>query len=67
MFEAVKLVEENKGELPATIVLIDNIWRCNEDWYTIFLQVLCKHGYNDLVMEINPSFLEGKDFYFLPG
>uniref|UniRef100_K1QX86 RNA helicase n=1 Tax=Magallana gigas TaxID=29159 RepID=K1QX86_MAGGI len=59
MLEAVKLEEQNKGELSATIVLIDNIWRCNENWYSLFLEVLCKHEYKDLVMEIDPLFLEG--------
>lgn len=62
MFEAVKREEQNKGESSATIVLIDNIWRCNENWYTLFLEVLCKHEYKDLVREIDPAFLEGKDF-----
>lgn len=67
MLEAVKLEEQNKGELSATIVLIDNIWRCNENWYSLFLEVLCKHEYKDLVMEIDPLFLEGKNFDNLSG
>lgn len=44
------------------IVFIDNIWKCNENWYLFFLEVFCKYEYKDLVMEIDLLFLEGKNF-----
>ncbi|XP_062610169.1 antiviral innate immune response receptor RIG-I-like, partial [Saccostrea cucullata] len=56
--DAVMIDERNNGEASATIVLIDNIWRCKKNWYQIFLEVLCKHDYKDLVKEIDDSFLE---------
>lgn len=61
IFDAVKRDEELNGESSATIVLIDNIFRCHRNWYPIFLEVLCRHKYMDIVKEIDDSFLESKN------
>lgn len=60
-FDAVRRDEEHNGESSATIVLIDNIWRFHRNWFNIFLEVLCKHKYKDIVKEIDPSFLEKRE------
>ncbi|XP_061171542.1 antiviral innate immune response receptor RIG-I-like isoform X2 [Saccostrea echinata] len=56
--DAVMIDERNNGEASATIVLIDNIWRCKKNWYKIFLEVLYNHDYGELVKKIDDSFLE---------
>lgn len=64
-FDAVRRDEEHNGESSATIVLIDNIWRFHRNWFNIFLEVLCKHKYKDIVKEIDPSFLESEYLHVL--
>lgn len=59
-YDAILLDERNNSESSATIILIDNIWRCKRDWLYIFLDVLCNHQYEELVRVIDDSFLESK-------
>ncbi|XP_056005193.1 antiviral innate immune response receptor RIG-I-like isoform X2 [Ostrea edulis] len=66
-YDAILLDEKNNGESSATIILIDNIWRCKRDWLYIFLDVLCNHQYEELVRVIDDSFLEKRQQKFPDG
>lgn len=51
------------GNMGATSVLLDRVWRRHTNWFKEFLDVLCK-DYPDIVRIMDTDFYEGMSMYF---
>ena len=56
--ENIEAEERNGGKICATNVLLDRVWRHQQNWYEDFLEVLLDQKYTDIVKEIDPEFYE---------
>ncbi|XP_061171499.1 uncharacterized protein LOC133181006 [Saccostrea echinata] len=56
--ENIESAELLKGKMCATAVLLNRVCRHHPNWYTEFLDVLCKHSYLFIVETIDTDFYE---------
>ncbi|XP_061175548.1 antiviral innate immune response receptor RIG-I-like isoform X1 [Saccostrea echinata] len=56
--EEIEAEMRNKGPMSAMLVLLDRIWRRDDNWYHVFLEALCEKGYKYIVEEIDDEFAE---------
>ena len=56
--ENIEAEKKTGGNICATNVLLDRVWRHQQNWYKDFLEVLLDQKYTDIVKEIDPEFYE---------
>ncbi|XP_062594919.1 ATP-dependent RNA helicase DHX58-like [Saccostrea cucullata] len=56
--EEIEAEMRNKGPKSAMLVLLDRIWRRDDNWYHVFLEELCEKEYKYIVEEIDDEFAE---------
>lgn len=56
--ENIEAEKKTGGNICATNVLLDRVWRHQQNWYKDFLEVLLDQKYTDIVKEIDPEFHE---------
>lgn len=61
--ENITAEQRTQGNMGATGVLLDRVWRRHPNWYEEFLDVLCKY-YPDIVKRMDTDFYESRSMQF---
>ena len=56
--ENIEAERKTKGNMCATHVLLDRVWRHQENWYEEFLEILMCKNYPAIVKEMDQEFYE---------
>jgi hypothetical protein len=60
--ENIQAEQRISGDICATQVLLDRVWRHHQNWYEEFLDALCK-DYHQIVKSMDPDFYESEYMY----